>query len=61
MTPDTFQRAAIIALAWCLVGIGIDTGSDAHRAPAEVSQFATKQLPIKCQTASARNADFNHD
>ena len=36
MTLDPFRRAALLALAWCLVGLGIDTGAGprSRRGPA---------------------------
>lgn len=31
-TSDPFRRAAILALAWWLVGLGIDTNADSNKA-----------------------------
>ena len=61
MTPDTFQRAAIIALAWCLVGIGFDADTDARRAPAQVSEFATNERPVEQPSSPALNAQIDRD
>ena len=33
MCHDPFRRAAVLALAWCLVGLGFDPGPDAAPAP----------------------------
>jgi hypothetical protein len=30
-TPDPFRRAAVLALAWWLVGLGIDTNADSSK------------------------------
>jgi hypothetical protein len=30
-TPDPFRRAAVLALAWWLVGLGIDTNADPNK------------------------------
>ncbi len=37
---DPFQRAVLIALAWCLVGLGIDTGANSRPAPGQAADFA---------------------
>ena len=51
MCLDPFRRAAVLALAWCLVGLGIDTGADSSTAPARPDARPTAWVP--CQFATA--------
>jgi hypothetical protein len=48
MRFNPFQRATVIALAWCLIGLGIETQPDrARRAPAhQRNHFASARPPI---------------
>jgi hypothetical protein len=46
MQLDPFQRAAVIALAWCLIGLGIDTQPNRARRNSvdQDSHFASMRL-----------------
>lgn len=50
--PDPFWRAAALALAWCLVGLGIDPGPDA--APSRPAANAQRPAWVPNQFASQR-------
>jgi len=49
MRFNPFQRATVIALAWCLIGLGIETQPDrARRAPAhQRHHFASGRIDGK--------------
>lgn len=51
MQLDTFQRAAVIALAWCLIGLGIDTQPDRNRSTSvdRNGHFASTRLHADTQ------------
>ena len=41
-SPDPFRRAAALALAWCLVGLGIDPGPEGNPAPVQPAANAQR-------------------
>ena len=41
-SPDPFWRAAALALAWCLVGFGIDPGPEGSSAPVQPAANAQR-------------------
>jgi hypothetical protein len=51
---DPFRRAAVIALAWCLIGLSIDTGAIRSKPPAAGSHFATSRTSAADNEPSAR-------
>jgi hypothetical protein len=53
---NPFWRAAAIALAWCLIGLGIDPGPDAADAPPPAVQRAAW---VPGQFATDRNLEVN--
>ena len=52
--PDPFWRACALALAWCLVGLGIDPGPDGPAAPARPAANAQRAAWVPNQFAGRR-------
>jgi len=50
---DPFRRAALITLAWCLIGLSIDTGAGRSKPPAPGSHFATSRTSAADNEPSA--------
>jgi hypothetical protein len=55
--PDPFWRACALALAWCLIGLGIDPGPDGQPAPAQPAANAQRAAWVPNQFASRRNGE----
>ena len=53
--PNPFWRAALLALAWCLVGLGIDPGPDAKPAAAPASANAQRAAWAPGEFAAERD------
>lgn len=61
-SPDPFWRAAVLALAWCLVGLGIDTGAQPQGHPAPVATPTTQvSVGTPGHFASARTSDADSE
>ena len=54
-SPDPFRRAVVLALAWCLVGLGIDPGPEGAPAPAQPAVNAQRAAWVPGQFASRRS------
>jgi hypothetical protein len=57
MILDPFRRAVVLALAWCLVGLGIDPGPQGNAVPAQPAANAQRAAWVPHQFASQRAAD----
>ena len=54
-SPEPFWRAAGLALAWCLVGLGIDPGPDGVTAPTQPAANAQRAAWVPNQFATERS------
>jgi len=53
-SPDPFWRACALALAWCLVGLGIDPGPDGVTGPTQPAANAQRAAWVPHQFATQR-------
>ena len=51
---DPFRRAVLLALAWCLVGLGIDPGPQGAPVPPRPAASAQRAAWVPNQFASRR-------
>ena len=51
---DPFWRACALALAWCLVGLGIDPGPDGQTRPVQPAANAQRAAWVPNQFATER-------
>jgi hypothetical protein len=53
---NPFWRACVLALAWCLVGLGIDPGPDAVTAPTPPAANAQRVAWVRGEFATDRHS-----
>jgi hypothetical protein len=57
MIVDPFRRAVVLALAWCLIGLGIDPGPGGSPAPTQPAASAQRAAWVPYEFASQRATD----